>query len=206
MFDVDITRLIETVGYLGLFAIVFAESGLFVGFFLPGDSLLFTAGFLASQGYGNIIILVFGCFVAAVAGDSFGYAFGKKVGPRIFTKADSLFFRKEYIARARQFYDRHGGTALVLARFLPIVRTFAPIFAGVGGMPYRSFLSYNVFGAFLWAIGLTVLGYTLGSVIPGIDRYLIPIVLFIAVVSSLPPLFHIIREHLKMARENDQNV
>ncbi|OGZ97646.1 MAG: hypothetical protein A3J10_03000 [Candidatus Sungbacteria bacterium RIFCSPLOWO2_02_FULL_54_10] len=197
----EAATLIHAVGYTGLFVIVFAESGLFVGFFLPGDSLLFTAGFLASQGYGNIVLLAGGCFAAAVLGDSFGYAFGRKVGPRIFTKKDSLFFRKEYVARTQAFYDRHGGKTLVLARFLPVVRTFAPIFAGVGDMPYRTFLFYNVIGAFLWAVGLTVLGYVLGSIIPGIDRYLIPVVLGIVIVSSLPPLFYVVREQMKMARK-----
>ena len=197
MFDIDLVRLIETVGYFGLFAIVFAESGLFVGFFLPGDSLLFTAGFLASQGYGNIAVLVMGCFVAAVLGDSFGYAFGRRVGPRIFTRDDSLFFRKAYLTRTQEFYDRHGGKTLILARFMPVVRTFAPIFAGVGAMRYAEFLFYNIIGALLWAVGLTVLGYVLGSVIPGIDRYLIPLVLGIIILSALPPFLHIARDWLR---------
>lgn len=199
----DTLTLIQTVGYAGLFAIVFAESGLFVGFFLPGDSLLFTAGFLASQGFGSIVFLAAGCFFAAVVGDSFGYAFGRRMGPRIFTKKDSLFFRKEYIARTSRFYENHGGKALILARFMPVVRTFAPIFAGVGDMRYSTFLFYNLIGAFLWAVGLTVLGYVLGSVIPGIDQYLLPIVLAIVIISSVPPLLHIIREQLKMVRERN---
>ncbi len=197
MFDIE--ALIRTAGYLGLFGIVFAESGLFLGFFLPGDSLLFTAGFLASQGYGNIMLLLPVCFFAAVLGDSFGYAFGRKVGPRIFTREDSLFFRKEYITRTRAFYDRHGGKTLILARFLPVVRTFAPIFAGVGKMRYPTFFFYNLIGGFFWAVGLTVLGYTLGSVIPGIDRYLVPLVLGIIVISMLPPIIHIVRDRARMA-------
>ena len=197
MFDIE--ALIRAAGYLGLFGIVFAESGLFLGFFLPGDSLLFTAGFLASQGYGNIMLLLPVCFFAAVLGDSFGYAFGRKVGPRIFTREDSLFFRKEYITRTRAFYDRHGGKTLILARFLPVVRTFAPIFAGVGKMRYPTFFFYNLIGGFFWAVGLTVLGYTLGSVIPGIDRYLVPLVLGIIVISMLPPIIHIVRDRARMA-------
>ena len=197
MFDIEV--FIRTAGYLGLFGIVFAESGLFLGFFLPGDSLLFTAGFLASQGYGNIMLLLPVCFFAAVLGDSFGYAFGRKVGPRIFTREDSLFFRKEYITRTRAFYDRHGGKTLILARFLPVVRTFAPIFAGVGKMRYPTFFFYNLIGGFFWAVGLTVLGYTLGSVIPGIDRYLVPLVLGIIVISMLPPIIHIVRDRARMA-------
>jgi membrane-associated protein len=198
MFDVE--ALIRTVGYLGLFGIVFAESGLFVGFFLPGDSLLFTAGFLASQGYGNIIALVLICFSAAVLGDSFGYAFGRKVGPRIFKKEDSLIFRRGYITRTQQFYERHGGKTLILARFMPVMRTFAPIFAGVGRMHYPTFFFYNVIGAFLWAIGITVSGYTLGSIIPGVDQYLLPIVLGIIVLSSLPPIAHFVRDQLRMMK------
>ena len=198
MFDVE--ALIRTVGYLGLFGIVFAESGFFVGFFLPGDSLLFTAGFLASQGYGSIIALVLVCFSAAVLGDSFGYAFGRKVGPRIFKKENSLIFRREYITRTRQFYERHGGKTLVLARFMPVIRTFAPIFAGVGRMHYPTFFFYNVIGAFFWAIGITVSGYTLGSVIPGVDQYLLPIVLGIIALSSLPPIAHFVRDQLRMMK------
>lgn len=198
MFDIE--TLIRTVGYLGLFAIVFAESGLFVGFFLPGDSLLFTAGFLASQGYGNIAALVPLCFIAAVLGDSFGYAFGRRVGPRIFTREDSLFFRKAYITRTQKFYERYGGKTIILARFMPVVRTFAPIFAGVGTMRYSMFFFYNVIGGFLWAVGLTLLGYTLGSIIPGIDRYIIPLVLAIIVLSFLPPVLAVVWEQMKIMR------
>ena len=203
MFDIDLVGLIETVGYLGLFVIVFAESGLFVGFFLPGDSLLFTAGFLASQGYGSIFILAPMCFAAAVLGDLFGYGFGRRVGPRIFTRENSLFFRKAYVARTQEFYARHGGKTLILARFMPVVRTFAPIFAGVGRMRYGEFFFYNVIGGLLWAGGLTVTGYTLGSVIPGIDRYIVPIVAAIIATSVLPPFLHVIREQMKMARRKD---
>ena len=194
----DLISLIKTAGYLGLFGIIFAESGLFVGFFLPGDSLLFTAGFLASQGVLNIWILAPLMFVAAILGDNFGYVFGQKVGPAIFKREDSIFFHKDHLERARVFYEKHGAKTLVLARFLPIVRTFAPILAGVGNMRYSTFLFYNFIGAALWALGLTWLGYFLGSTIPNIDKYLIPIILAIIVLSSLPTLIHIIknREYL----------
>ncbi|MDP3784732.1 MAG: DedA family protein [bacterium] len=192
-FGIDLATLIESTGYLGLFGIIFAESGLFVGFFLPGDSLLFTAGLLASQGYLNIFMLLTVCFLGAVLGDSFGYMFGKKIGPALFTKERSLFFHREYIERAIIFYEKHGAKTIVLARFLPIVRTFAPILAGVGKMHYPTFLFYNFMGAGLWAIGLTLLGYHLGNIVPNIERYLIPIVLVIIVISILPPLFHIIK-------------
>jgi len=186
----DIVSLIKTAGYLGLFGIIFAESGLFVGFFLPGDSLLFTAGFLASQGYLNIWLLVPLCFAAAVLGDNFGYAFGRRVGPKIFKREDSFLFHKQHLERARSFYERHGKKTIILARFVPFARTFAPILAGVGEMHYRTFFSYNVIGGFLWAVCLPLLGYFLGSMIPGIDRYLLPIILAIVIISILPAVYH----------------
>ena len=190
---VDLIELIKAAGYFGLFAIIFAESGLFVGFFLPGDSLLFTAGFLASQGFLNIWALAPLMFLAAILGDNFGYAFGKKAGPAIFNREDSLIFHKDHMERARVFYEKHGAKTLVLARFLPVIRTFAPILAGVGKMHYRTFFFYNVIGAILWALGLTWLGYFLGATIPGVDKYLIPIILAIIVLSGLPTLIHIIK-------------
>ena len=190
----DLISLIKTVGYLGVFGIGFAESGLFIGFFLPGDSLLFTAGFLASQGFLNIWILSLLVFIGAVLGDNVGYSFGYKVGPLIFKREDSIFFHKNHLERARVFYERHGPKAIVLARFMPGIRTFAPILAGVGKMHYPTFLSYNLIGGFLWGIGLPLLGYYLGSTIPGIDQYLIPIILLIIFLSILPGFIHIWRE------------
>src|SRR3989338_6395531 len=189
----DLVAIIKSVGYIGLFTIIFAESGLFIGFFLPGDSLLFTAGFLASQGSFNIWLLSLLTFFGAILGDNFGYAFGKKVGPAIFKREDSWFFHKDHLERARIFYEKHGAKTLVLARFLPIVRTFAPILAGVGKMHYPAFFFYNILGGFLWAIGMTWLGYFLGATIPGVDKYLIPIILAIIVLSAMPTLVHIIK-------------
>lgn len=192
----DLIALIKTVGYLGLFGIIFAESGLLVGFFFPGDSLLFTAGFLASQGFLNIWVVVFLCFVGAVSGDSFGYFFGHKVGPKIFTRDDSLFFNKNHLKRAEAFYQKYGAKAIILARFLPLVRTFAPILAGVGQMRYRTFFIFNVIGGMLWAIGIPLAGFYLGSAIPNVDRYLLPIVLFIIFISVLPMITHIAKDPL----------
>ena|SRR3989338_3367952 len=192
-FGFDLISLIKTAGYAGLFFIVFAESGLFIGFFLPGDSLLFTAGFLASQGYLSIVPLSLLCFLAAILGDNFGYAFGKKVGPAIFKKEDSLIFHKKHLERAENFYSEYGPKAIVLARFLPIVRTFAPILAGVGKMRYQTFFYYNVMGAAIWALGLSFLGYFLGSYVPNIDKYLLPIILAIIIVSILPTAYHVIK-------------
>jgi len=189
----DLVVIIKSVGYIGLFAIIFAESGLFIGFFLPGDSLLFTAGFLASHGFLNIWILSLLTFLAAVLGDNFGYAFGRRVGPAIFRREDSWLFHKDHLERAKVFYEKHGAKTLVLARFLPIVRTFAPILAGVGKMHYPAFFFYNILGGFLWAVGMAGLGYFLGATIPGVDKYLIPIILAIIVLSAMPTLVHIIK-------------
>lgn len=180
--------LIETLGLVGVVAIIFAESGLLIGFFFPGDSLLFTAGLLASQGYLNIWLLVPLSVLAAIAGDNFGFWFGSKVGPKIFYREDSFFFHKKHLEQARQFYERHGKKAIILARFMPVIRTFAPILAGVGQMNYRVFLTYNVIGGLVWAGGVSLLGYTLGEVIPGIDQYLWPIILLIVFTSFIPVL------------------
>lgn len=192
---VDLESLIRTAGYLGVFAIVFAETGLLVGFFLPGDSLLFTAGFLASQGYFDIWILAILCFVAAVAGDAVGYLIGNRFGRQLFVREESRFFKPKYLMQAERFFEHHGGKAIVLARFMPIVRTFVPVIAGVSAMTYRHFVIFNVVGALLWAVGVTLLGYFLGSVIPGVDTYLLPIIALIVLVSVLPSAVHIWREH-----------
>ena len=190
----DLVKIIESVGYLGIFAIVFAESGLFVGAFLPGDSLLFTAGFLASQGFFDIWLLAPMTFIAAVLGDSVGYTFGRKVGKRLFQKEDSILFHKKHLLRAQKFYEKHGGKTVTIARFLPIVRRFAPIVAGMGNMQYKRFLFFNVIGAFLWAVCIPLTGFYLGNIIPGVDKYLLPILAFIIIISVLPTVIHIVRE------------
>lgn len=189
----DLAALIETVGYIGLFAIIFAESGTIFAFFLPGASLLFTAGFLASQGYLNIYILVPLLGVAAILGDNVGYWFGAHFGPRVFKREDSFFFHKKHIDRTREFYARYGSKTILIARFIPFVRTFAPILAGVGSMHYPTFLFYNIIGGLLWACGVTTLGYTLGSVIPSAADYLEIIVLAIIAVTLTPVAFEFLR-------------
>ena len=156
--SLDLVQLIETVGYVGLFAIVFAESGLFFGFFLPGDSLLLTAGLLASRNVLNIFILIPVLFVGAVLGDTVGYWFGAKAGPPLFKREESLFFKPKNLLAAKAFYDKHGGKTITLARFMPFVRTFAPIVAGAVGMNYRRFLLFNLLGGVAWAMGVTLLG------------------------------------------------
>lgn len=193
----DLQTLLRVGGYSGLFAIVFAESGLLIGLFLPGDSLLFTAGFLASQGVFHIGLLLPLAIVAAVLGDSTGYWFGHMVGPAIFKREDSLLFHKHNLRRAEQFYQKHGGQAIVLARFMPIVRTFAPILAGVGSMQYGSFLMYNILGGTLWGGGLTLAGFLLGNSIPNPDRYLLPVIALIIILSVLPPAWHLFHKRLR---------
>jgi len=197
---VDPEKLLQTFGTLGLFAIIFAESGLLIGFFLPGDSLLFTAGLLSSQGkLPALPLILLGCFIAAAAGDQVGYAFGTKAGPALFKRPDSRFFHQRHVDRAQVFFDEHGPKTIVLARFVPIVRTFAPILAGVGKMRYRTFLSYNLVGAFLWACGVTTLGYVLGETIPDIDKYLLPAIAVIILLSVLPVLLEV-RKQRRLAK------
>ncbi len=190
----DLVEIIKTAGYLGVFLIVFLESGLLIGFFFPGDSLLFTAGFLASQGFLDIKILILGCFISAVAGDSIGYYIGKTLGPKIFTRENSIFFHKKHLERAQKFYDKHGGKTIILARFVPVIRAFAPVVAGVGTMDYKKFVTYNLIGGVLWAIGVTSAGYYLGSLIPDVDKYLLPIVGLIIIASVLPGLHHMLTD------------
>ncbi len=192
-FGIDLVLLIQAVGYVGIFFIIFAETGLFLGFFLPGDSLLFVAGFLASQHFFSLPLLIVGIFVSAVVGNLFGYEFGRRVGPRLFSREDSLIFKKAHAVKAQAFYDKHGPKTIVLARFMPIVRTFAPIVAGVANMRFGVFFVYNLIGALLWTIGLVLLGYSLGSVID-VDRYLLPIILLIVIFSFLPGIVGYIRE------------
>ena len=193
----DPESLIETFGTVGLFLIVFAESGLLVGFFLPGDSLLITAGLLASQGVLNFPLILVGCFVAAVVGDQVGYAFGFRVGPALFRRPNSRFFKRRHLERARQYFEEQGPKTVVLARFVPIVRTFTPVLAGVGQMRYRQFVTYNVVGGLLWAVGVTTVGYALGEAVPDIDKYIVPIVAVILVASVVP----IAREALRMRKQ-----
>lgn len=188
----DIVALVKTAGYVGIFGMVFAESGLFFGFFFPGESLLFTAGLLASQGFLDFYILAPLVFAGAVLGDTVGYAFGRKVGPAIFTSETSLFFNKKNIERTKAFYEKYGTKTIILARFVPIVRTFAPIFAGVGQMRYKTFLAYNLIGGALWGLGVTGIAYYLGGLFPNMEHYLVQIVAVIIVVSLLP----LVKEYL----------
>jgi membrane-associated protein len=185
--------LIRWGGYAVLVAIVFTETGLLVGFFLPGDSLLITAGLVAGTGGLNIWWLNLLLMAAAIAGDSAGYAIGFRAGPRIFTREDSVLFHRRHLIRTREFYERHGGKTIVLARFIPIIRTFAPVVAGVGRMAYRRFLFYNIFGGIGWVAGLTWAGYLLGRTVPNIAQHVHVIVAVVIVLSVLPIVYEIIR-------------
>jgi len=197
---INLVAFIEAASIFGVAAIIFAESGLLIGFFLPGDSLLFTMGFLIYTGAigFNIHLAVLILFVAAALGDSVGYAFGRRAGPRIFKKQDARLFKQEYIQRAQKFYEKRGSITIVLARFIPIVRTFTPIVAGAGLMPYRRFVAFNLIGAFLWTALVSYGGYFLGKWFNAmgwkIDDVILPIVAIIIVISVLPPAIHIFKD------------
>lgn len=193
----DPITIIKAVGVIGIILIVFAETGLFFGFFFPGDSLLFTAGIFASQGFFSIGILLIGCIVAAILGDSVGYWSGKKYGRKLFDRDEGFFFKKKRLYDAEIFYERHGKSTIIIARFVPIIRTFAPIVAGIGKMHYRTFISYNIFGGIFWVSGMLLLGYFLGGIIPDPDVYIVPIAFLIIVLSFLPIIIKMIRFKFK---------
>lgn len=174
-------------GYALLFAVVFSETGLLIGFFLPGDSLLFTVGVVAGAGQLDIIAINIALMAAAIIGDGVGYFLGRQTGPRIFNRPDSRFFKRQYVQRTHAFYEKHGGKTIIYARFIPIIRTFAPFVAGVGEMSYWRFLSFNVFGGIGWVALMTTLGYNLGGV-PFVRRHFEKVVLGIIFVSVLPVL------------------
>ncbi len=201
--EYTLTTLIQFVGYPGLFAAVFLESGVFFGFFLPGASMLFTAGLLASQGFFNPWILIPGVTIAAILGDNTGYWFGNKIGIKLFLRPNSRFFRHEHLERAKDFYDKYGSRAIFLARFIPIVRTFAPIVAGVVGMKYRTFITYNVLGAVIWGAGVTFAGYYLGSRFPAVEHYLSYIILGIIGVTSIPIFIDMYRRFKEVPETKD---
>jgi membrane-associated protein len=179
-------------GYLLLFGVVFAETGILMGFFLPGDSLLFTVGVVAGAGRLNIVAINLVLMIAAVVGDGVGYAIGRRTGPRIFSRPDSRLFKQEHLRKTQEFYDKHGGKTIIYARFVPIIRTFAPFIAGVAGMGYPRFLAFNIFGGIGWVLSMTLLGYTLGSH-PLVRAHFEKVVIGIVFVSVLPILFEMIK-------------
>ena len=192
-------QLVLWAGYLGMVAIVFCETGLLAGFFLPGDSLLVTAGLVASQGTLNIVYLNFLLVCAAVAGDSTGYFIGYCVGPKLFNREDSIFFHKKHLERTHHFFEKYGGKTIILARFVPIVRTFAPTVAGVARMTYKKFILYNIVGGFTWVLSMTSIGYFLGRSVPNIEKHLHVLVLVVIFISFLPVVYE-----LKKAKKSRQ--
>ncbi len=189
---IDPKMLLTQFGYLGLFLVVFAESGLLVGFFLPGDSLLFTAGILAATtGIFNIWVLFPLVFLAAVIGDQVGYLTGSTLGRRVFNGGKAWFVKDHHIEKSEKFFAEHGHRAIIIARFMPIVRTFTPILAGISKMPYKTFVTYNLIGGLLWGIGMTALGYWVGG-IPGLEKYVHIIVTAIIIISFIPAIKHLV--------------
>jgi len=198
----NLETLITWGGYTVLAIIVFSESGLLIGFFLPGDSLLVTAGLLASKGYLNIYELLILLSVMAVAGDTVGYHLGKLAGPKIFNKEESWLFSKDHLLRAQKFYGKHGGKTIIIARFMPIIRTFAPSVAGVGRMPYLKFLTFNVIGGIGWVYCMLMLGFSLGRTIPNIDRYIHWVIIAVVLLSIIPSFAAWLRSRRKI-KQND---
>ncbi len=190
-------------GSLIIFSIIFAESGLLIGFFLPGDTLLLSAGVLSALGIFNLPLTIILCFIAAVLGDSLGYLIGKKYGVKLFSKEDSVFFHRKHLASAEHFYEKHGKKTIVLARFVPIIRTFAPTVAGIGNMDYKTFLTYNVMGGGLWAIGLPVVGYGITKLFPEVhlEKYVEPILIVMVAASLAPALYHLWKANQKSKTE-----
>jgi membrane-associated protein len=189
----NVPELVRIVGFYGLILIVFAETGLLVGFFLPGDSLLITAGLFAARGDLNIVALVPTLIAAAIVGNATGYWIGRRTGTALYSRPNSLLFRQEHLRMTHQYYERHGGKTIVLAQFIPILRTFAPVVAGVGDMGYRRFATYNVAGAILWITSMTLAGYTLGSFIPNIESRIHIVVAVVIGLSLMPPAIAWIR-------------
>jgi len=193
----DVESLVRTGGVIVLVVIVFVETGLLVGFFLPGDSLLVTAGIFAATGELDIVMLNTTLSLAAIAGDSVGYGIGARTGPKIFSREDSVLFNRKHLLSAKEFYERHGGFTIFIARFMPIIRTFAPVVAGVGAMKYRKFIAYNIFGGIFWVMTMTLTGYFLGKLIPNIQERIHLVIALVIVVSLLPAGIKFVQEKLK---------
>lgn len=190
----DVTHLIETGGLLLIAAIIFAESGMMVGFLFPGDTLLFSAGILAATGTLNLPLTVFVIAAAAILGDNVGYHIGNRLGPRLFRKPDGIVFRKQHIERAEKFYEKYGSKTMLVAHFVPVVRSFAPVTAGAGKMPLKKFMFFDAIGDIAWAALITGLGYYAGSRIPGIEKFIEPVLIIIVLVFLAPTLVHAFRD------------
>lgn len=195
----DVESLVRVGGIIGLTVIVFVETGLLIGFFLPGDSLLVTAGLFAARGDIEVVPLTIALCIAAIAGDTLGYYIGARTGPKLFNRADSLLFNKKHLITTKEFYDRHGPFTIVIARFVPIIRTFAPVVAGVGAMEYKRFISYNVIGGIGWVVSMVFGGYFLGQMIPNIHKNIDKVIVVVIFLSLLPIIIKYLRERRKRA-------
>ena len=193
----NVPELIRMGGLIGLVAVVFAETGLMVGFFLPGDSLLVTAGLFAAKGDLNIVWLNLALMAAAIAGDATGYWIGRRAGQALYSRPNSFFFRKQHLVKTHEFYEKHGGKTIVIARFVPIIRTFAPVVAGAAEMTYRQFALYNIAGGIGWVASMTLIGYFLGRAVPDIDKHIHIVVAVVIFLSLLPGIISILREKMK---------
>ena len=196
----DVETLVRVGGLTAMTIIVFAETGLMVGFFLPGDSLLVTAGVFAAQGQLNLWLLMGLLVVAAIVGDTVGYWIGHKAGPALFRRPKSLLFNPKHLRRAHDFYEKYGGQTIILARFMPVVRTFAPVVAGMGGMEYRRFVSFNVIGGFLWVVSMTLIGYFLGH-FAWVRKNIELVILIVVFLSILPGIIAFVREKMKKRKK-----
>ena len=192
-FLTDVRGLVQAGGYIGLAIIVFIETGLMVGFFLPGDSLLVTAGLFAAKGDLNIVFLNLLLMACAIAGDATGYFIGKKLGPALFRKEDSLLFKKKHLIATHEFYERHGGKTIIIARFIPVIRTFAPVVAGMAGMGYRRFALFNIIGGVAWVFSMTMLGYLLVTIFPATERHIEKVIIIVIFLSILPGIIEWLR-------------
>jgi len=193
----NVPELIRMGGLIGLVVVVFAETGLMVGFFLPGDSLLVTAGLFAAKGDLNIVWLNLALMAAAIVGDATGYWIGRRAGQALYSRPNSFFFRKQHLVKTHEFYEKHGGKTIVIARFVPIIRTFAPVVAGAAEMTYRQFAIYNIAGGIGWVASMTLIGYFLGRAIPDIDKHIHIVVAVVIFLSLLPGIISILRERMK---------
>lgn len=190
----DVTHIVQTGGLLLIAAIIFAESGMMVGFFFPGDTLLFSAGILAATGQLSVVWAIVVIALAAIAGDNTGYHIGRKLGPKLFTKQDGIIFRHDYIMRAEKFYEKYGTKTMLLAHFIPIVRSFAPVTAGAGKMNYKQFFVYDALGDIAWATSITLFGFFIGSRIPGIEKYVEPVLLAVVAATLIPTFYHALKD------------
>ena len=197
----SLIAIIKTLGYFGIFGIIFIETGMLFGFFFPGDTLLFSVGVLSFHNYFNIVYAIILLALAAILGGLFGYWAGRKIGPRIFNREDSLFFKKSYVIRAQDFFRKYGNGTIFLARFVPVVRTFAPTVAGVASMKYKNFYIYNILGAIVWCSSVTLFGYFIGGSISGVDKYLLPVIAIACTASFFPILIEVFKRKHKTSKK-----